>query len=211
MNSGYGGGWTALRTGSNCTRSFAIAALLFAGTCTAGSAGQSTDPNGLRTRESRHASDWDAKGSVPAEPAGLPASMPADDLQLITEVLKPSTTELAALLGVSRQTVYNWRAGEPISLENDAKLKDFAAAAEILEAAGLAGQRRILRRKLAGGNTLFEAAKQGGNAKEAAEQLVAMLAKERQQREKLEKRLSDRKRTRSSVADVGFPLLNEQA
>src|SRR4051812_43049267 len=42
----------------------------------------------------------------------------AQNLSRVREIFAPSVTELAALFGVSRQAIYNWQAGQPITDEN---------------------------------------------------------------------------------------------
>lgn len=134
---------------------------------------------------------------------------PADNLEHIRTVLKVGVTDLAATLGVARQALYNWRAGESISTKNAAKLGDLAEAADLLTAAGLADTPQLLRRKLAGGKTLLEITQEGGSAKDAARALVQMVEHEIVQRKILDARLAKRKRVPIDVADIGLPMLDE--
>lgn len=134
---------------------------------------------------------------------------PADNLEHIRTVLKAGVTDLAAAFGVARQALYNWRAGDSISPENAAKLRDLAEAADLLAAAGLADTPQLLRRKLAGGKTLLAITREGGSAKDAACALVQMVEHEIEQRKMLDARLAKRKRVAIDVADIGLPMLDE--
>lgn len=134
----------------------------------------------------------------------------AQCLAQIREVFKPSVTELATLFGVARQTVYNWQAGQPIAPENAARLEDIAAAADVLQEDGLAGQSHALRRPLPGGGTLFDRVRQGDSAAQAALALVEMLHHESAQREGFKARVADQKRQPVDTDELGLPFLNEQ-
>ena len=125
---------------------------------------------------------------------------PAARLDRIRGILKGS---------VSRQALYNWRAGAAISVTNLAKLDDLAAAADILAAAGLDRTPQIARRKLGGGKTLLETARDGGSAREGAIALVRMLEREAAQRERVERSLAGHRVARIDVADAGVPGLDE--
>ncbi len=134
----------------------------------------------------------------------------AQCLAQIREVFKPSVTELATLFGVARQTVYNWQAEQPIAPENAARLEDLAAAADVLQEDGLAGQSHALRRPLPGGGTLFDRVRQGDSAAQAALALVEMLHHESAQREGFKARVADQERQPVDIAELGLPFLNEQ-
>lgn len=134
---------------------------------------------------------------------------PAEDLEHIRAVLKVSVTDLAASLGVARQALYNWRAGDSISAENAAKLDDLAQAADFFAATGIAGTPQLLKRKLPGGKTLLEIAREGGSTKYAAQTLAHMIENEIAQRKALDARLAKRKRSAIDVADIGRPMLDE--
>lgn len=134
----------------------------------------------------------------------------AQCLAQIREVFKPSVTELATLFGVARQTVYNWQAGQPIAPENAARLEDLAAAADVLQENGLAGQSHALRRPLPGGGTLFDRVRQGDSAAQAALALVEMLRHESAQREEFKGRVAGQGRQPVDTAELGLPFLNER-
>lgn len=165
--------------------------------------------------EKRSATSTWAQAGRHATPEPMHAAQvslaPAARLDRIRSVLKASVAETAAVFGVSRQALYNWRAGDAISATNLAKLDDLAVAADILAAAGLDQVPQLARRRLGGGKTLLETTRDGGSACEAAVALVRMLERETAQRERLERRLAVRRAPGIDVSDAGVPSLDENA
>jgi hypothetical protein len=51
-----------------------------------------------------------------------------ENISRIRTVLNPTVTDLASLLKVSRQAIYDWQAGKAIAVENAAKLSELARA-----------------------------------------------------------------------------------
>lgn len=148
--------------------------------------------------------------SSPNADAKLRVRSSAENLARVREVFKSAVTELASLLGVSRQAVYNWRAGQPIAEQNDARLEQLARAADLLQAKGLADNPSVLRRKLPGGKTLFESVRAGDAADAAASALVAMVERELAQRQSVAGRLSSRARKPVDAGDIGAPHFDER-
>lgn len=136
----------------------------------------------------------------------------AENLAFVRNTLKPPVTELATFFGVSRQAIYNWQAGEPISSHNEALLKQLTDATEILHQEGLAGGASLLKRRLPGGRTLLEQMHGGESGESAAKALIAMLQEEGQQRSGVARRLGGRSAiTAIDLGDAGAPYLGEQA
>lgn len=133
----------------------------------------------------------------------------ADDLSRIKSVLKLSTTDIAQSLGVSRQAIYNWKSGSHIKSHNLQKLENFKRAADTVASARLTMSPLWLDRKLSGGKTLLEKIASGEDGAEAAGSLIAMLQRETQQREALDKLLSDRTPEVREASDYGAPAFNE--
>lgn len=133
----------------------------------------------------------------------------AANLARVREVFRPAVTELAAILGVSRQAVYNWQSGQPVAEANDVRLEQLARAADLLAAEGLAGQASVLRRKLPGGRTLFESVRAGEAADMVAGFLIELIRREHAQRQAMALRLEGRKRKSLDVDDVGLPHFGE--
>lgn len=134
-----------------------------------------------------------------------------EDLAQIRAIFKPAVSELANVFGVSRQAIYNWLSGEvPISLHAN-KIKDLAAAADVMKDQGITITSHILRRKITDSKSLFELVRDGGSAKESAQLLVHILRTEKEQRRVLDLRLANRVKPEVNPLDIGFPMLNEQA
>jgi hypothetical protein len=147
----------------------------------------------------------------PEAPATWRVASPADDLDHIRKVLRPSVTELAKTLSVSRQAIYDWQAGRPIAAENVARLKDIARAADLFARGGLEASSYLVRRPIINGKSLFDIIRDGGSAEAAAQTLIDIVRPELQQRERLKARLANRARpTREHFEDVGAPMLDEK-
>lgn len=134
---------------------------------------------------------------------------PTEDLVHIRAILKPAVTDLALALGVSRQAVYDWQRGKPITTENATRVRDLARAADVFAAEGLTTSAQLLRRPIAGGKTLFDIARGGGSAEDAARILIHRVRRELQQRQMLATRLTNRKRPALPTEDYGAPMLDE--
>ena len=117
--------------------------------------------------------------------------------------------DLAHALGVSRQAVYDWQSGKQIAAENAARLPDLARAADVFAAEGLTASAGLLRRPIASGKRLFDIAREGGSAEEAAQKLIQMVRRELRQRQMLAGRLENRKRPSVPLDRYGVPMLDE--
>jgi transcriptional regulator with XRE-family HTH domain len=149
--------------------------------------------------------------SLPANTEFVSTRSPSENLSRIREVLKPSVTELANLFGVSRQAVYDWQSGKPTSDENATKLEDLAKAADVFIRENLTASSQVLRRKIAGGQTLFDVVREGGSAENAASMLAQMVRRESEQRKALDARLANRKKPIVDYVNIGAPMLDERA
>lgn len=135
---------------------------------------------------------------------------PSDKLKLIRETLKSTASELATTFHVSRQTIYNWIRGEEPKPDHAKKLEELAHASEILNEAGLAGNGLLLKRKIADGKNLLNIVEESGSGTEAAQKLIYILRTESSQRERLQRRLSERKLALVNKDDLGVPMLDER-
>ena len=133
----------------------------------------------------------------------------AKDLARIKAVFDPSVTDLASLFGVSRQTIYNWQAGQPLAEENEHRLERLVRAADIITAHGLAENHSVLRRPLAGGKGFFALVKEGRDSEETARVLVETVQRELQQRKRLDERLAGRTRKPLDIDDLGAPPMDD--
>lgn len=137
------------------------------------------------------------------------ARTPAENLERVRAVLSPAVTELANLFSVSRQTVYNWLNGDQLRPDHITKLQDIAHAADIVAEAGIPVTGALLKRKVIEGKNLFEVARDGGSARDAAQLLVQIVRREAGQREMMAARFAGRKSTLRS-ADSDFPAENDK-
>jgi predicted transcriptional regulator len=126
-------------------------------------------------------------------------------------VLKPAVTEVASLFGVSRQTIYDWQNGAQPTQANAGKLEDLAAAADVFVAEGISVTPYLLKRRIAGGKTVFEVFRDGGDTENAARQLAQMVLRESNQRRILEARMAGRKLQKIDYSDAGVPALKERS
>lgn len=133
---------------------------------------------------------------------------PQENIAQIRAIFKPSIADVASVFHVSRQSVYNWIAGEKPSPENVEKLNDVAAATDLFLAYGSADSSYLVRRKLENGKTLMEIVREGGSAQDAARSLLQIAQKETSQREALRRRLANRTAA-FEYSDIGSPILNE--
>src|SRR5262245_27096155 len=164
----------------------------------------------LKTRGSKGYS-FVTYSSDSESPTKSRASSPADNLDYIRTVLRPSVTDLARALGVSRQAIYDWQAGRPIAAENVARIEDIARAADFFAREGLQATAHLVRRPIINGKNILEIIRDGGSAEAAARTLIDVVRRELTQRENLKSRLANRVRpTREDFRDVGAPMLDEK-
>lgn len=134
----------------------------------------------------------------------------AQNLAVIKTVFKPSVNELTTILGVPRRTVDRLLNEGTTDPELSAQLAELAQASDIIQSAGFAEHSYALRRALPGGGTLFDRIRSGAPAVKAAEELVAMLRKEKAQRDALQARLSPTHTAAIDMSDAGLPMLIEK-
>jgi DNA-binding transcriptional regulator YiaG len=138
------------------------------------------------------------------------AASPAEDITHIRAVLKTSAADLAECIGVTRQALYNWKAGGNIKSTHLSKVVALKAAADVLLIEDVPGSPLVLDRKLPGGKTLLEEIAHGADGRETAMALVNMLREEATQRATLEKRLAGRLASARSSRDYGSPAYDER-
>jgi hypothetical protein len=135
----------------------------------------------------------------------------AENIERIRSVLQPKVTDLAELLKVSRQAIYDWQAGKPIVAENETRISELAKAVDLFAVEGLTGSSAALRRPLENGKNFFVLVSEGRSAEETARRLIDVVRGELRQRESLRKRLAGRKRPpREAFEEMGTPMLGEK-
>ena len=134
-----------------------------------------------------------------------------ETLSLIREAFPLSISELATAFNVSRQAMYKWLAGGPVSRENHAKIEDLYGAATFFLSKGMTASTATLRRVDANGKNLLQTIKDGGLAGDWAKDVIGDLEGEMAQRALMNQRLSARKRVKTFADEWGTPMLNEGA
>jgi hypothetical protein len=134
----------------------------------------------------------------------------ADDLAQIRAILKPAVKDLAVMIGVSRQAIYDWQSGATIASKHAARIADLARAADLFAAEGLTATSQTLRRPIAAGRSFFDLVQTGESAADAARSLVRIVRREVEQQKALEARLGDRPKPAIPADDFGAPMLDEQ-
>ncbi len=134
----------------------------------------------------------------------------ADDLARIRTILKMSVQQLANCLGVSRQAIYDWKAGGNIKQANLSKLENLKIAAAIIEGSGITVTPLMMARKLSGGKNLLDTIAAGGDGTATAHSLIGVLRQEAEQKDRLAKRFAGRDKTSGPASDYGYPLLSER-
>jgi transcriptional regulator with XRE-family HTH domain len=136
---------------------------------------------------------------------------PAENLEHIRAVLRPTVTDLAGVLGVSRQAIYDWQAGKAIAPENASRLSNLARAADVFAIEGLTVTSQVLRRPIRNGKNFFDLVREGSFADSTARKLVEIVRRESGQREALKNRLAGRTRpAREAFEEIGAPMLDEK-
>jgi transcriptional regulator with XRE-family HTH domain len=141
---------------------------------------------------------------------GLAAPSQAKDLKLIRDYFKPSVAQLAASLGVERQTIYNWQAGKGVTDERREVIRELASACSKLVEIGIAAGDDILRRKISNGQTLLQLIASGTPAGEAVVLANSIIEVEKNERQFLAEHLRRRVMGTIDTTDSGKPHLNEE-
>ena len=149
---------------------------------------------------------YDAPGSGVA---GVADRSPVEDLARIRAVLKPAVKDLAEMVGVSRQAIYDWQGGAAIASKHAGRLADLARAADLFAADGLTATSQTLRRPIAAGRSFLDVVRSGGSAADAARSLIEIVRRETEQRKLLEARFANRPQPALPADDFGIPMLDE--
>lgn len=136
-------------------------------------------------------------------------NIPIQDIAHIREVTKISVSELARVVGVSRQAVHEWIKGGSISPKNAEQLSELTQVINIFLKSGINVTPQILRRKIENGPSILESLNREGIAVELAQTLVKTLLRESQQRQRLASRFSGRISSPLTDIDFGTPHFNE--
>lgn len=117
-------------------------------------------------------------------------------------------SRLPEVFGVSRQTLYNWLAGETPKEVHQTRLKELAAAARVFSALGVKPTTAMLDKTVAGGKSTLQLLREGANGAETAQKLVRIEKRASDSRAKLDTLLAGRT-ARPDVSDMGTPAFRE--
>lgn len=135
----------------------------------------------------------------------------ADLMQIISAGFGRTKTRLPEVFGVSRQTLYNWLAGETPKERHQAKLHELAAAATVFTRAGFKPTSTSLDRTVAQGKSLLQLLSEGANGEETAAKLVRIVQRGNDSRARLDAILGNQKGPRPEVSEMGTPTFAEGA
>jgi transcriptional regulator with XRE-family HTH domain len=121
----------------------------------------------------------------------------AEDLARARSVLGISMREMASSIGVSRQALYNWKAGADMKPVNAARLENLMLAAATIAGADLEPTPFLMSRRLGGGKTLLAAIAEGEDGTVVAAELVSLVKSDASKRAALSARLAGRRPTES--------------
>ena len=120
-----------------------------------------------------------------------------------------SVSEFARCMGVSREAVYNWKSGQPLSVPNSERFASIVQVAAKLAALAPSTRKELLRRKF-GGRSFIDAAGAGQDLDEFAGKLLKVAAIEQKQREIAYAGAGFRARPDKYTTRIAAPHLDEQ-
>lgn len=118
-------------------------------------------------------------------------------------------TRLPEIFGVSRQTLYNWLAGETPKSAHHAKIVQLAAAARAFSQLGVKPTSELLNRVVSNGKSFLQLLADGADGTDTAVKLVRLAKRSADSKTRLDAVLQGRKTERPDVADFGSPSLAE--
>lgn len=116
---------------------------------------------------------------------------------------------LTEVFGVSRQTIYNWLAGEIPKDHQQHRIIELAKAGNVFAQAGLKLTTALLQRNLTEGKSFLQLIAEGHDGEEAARKLVRVVNRGRASLAALDGILGQRN-VRPSTDDFGPPSLQEE-
>jgi hypothetical protein len=118
-------------------------------------------------------------------------------------------TRLPEIFGVSRQTLYNWLAGETPKSTHQPKIVQLAAAARVFSQLGVKPTPDLLHRVVSHGKSFLQLLAEGADGADTAAKLVRIAKRSADSRSRLDALLQGRKTDRLGVSDIGSPYLDE--
>ena len=118
-------------------------------------------------------------------------------------------SHLPEVFGVSRQTLYNWLAGETPKEVHQAKLRELAAAAGVFKELGFKPTSAALERTVLQGKSLLQLIGGGTDGAAAARELVRIVQKGAQSHDRVDAMLGAKQPSRLEASDMGLPAVDE--
>jgi hypothetical protein len=142
--------------------------------------------------------------------ADAAASQPyADLMEQIKRGFGRTMSRLPRVFGVTRQTLYNWLAGETPRALHHEKLRQLAAAADVFTQAAYKPDAIALDRTLEGGKSILELIASGADGRVAAKKLVDLQRRGASARSKLD-RLTAGRSPRDDTSVFSAPAVSDE-
>lgn len=132
-----------------------------------------------------------------------------DLMQEIKSGFGRTMSYLPGVFGVSRQTLYNWQAGETPKELHHAKIRQLAAAARVFKEEGFKPTPANLGQTVAQGKSLLKLIGEGADGEDSAKKLIRIVQRGAASQAKLDAILAGRKPVKLDVSDMGTPAFNE--
>ena len=154
----------------------------------------------LNARPGYHQFEIVKLGKIKSENSNTPYT---DLMNIIRKGFGRTLTHLPTVFGVSRQTLYNWIAGEIPKEQHREKIIQLAEAAKVFEENGFKPTALMLERTIAKSQSFVELLSQGENGREMAQKLIRIVERGSKAHDKLNALLGEREITRLTVSDMG--------
>lgn len=120
-------------------------------------------------------------------------------------------SQLPAVFGVSRQTLYNWLSGDTPKDAHKSKLIQLAAASNVFIETGFKPTPLSLDRTISQGKSFIDLLSEGADGKEMAHLLVSIVKRGARAKDKLDALLDDRTPLRLGNVDFSQPDFTDKA
>jgi hypothetical protein len=140
----------------------------------------------------------------------ISAQVPAPFVDLMEKVqlsFGRTMSRLPEVFGVSRQTLYNWLAGETPREQHQAKIRQLASAALVFKQLGYKPTALALDQTLMSGKSFLQLINSGSDGREAAQKLIKLSTRTSLAKGKLDDLLGGR-RAILKESDIGTPTLD---
>ncbi|MGM9481819.1 hypothetical protein ACS5PN_11605 [Roseateles sp. NT4] len=132
----------------------------------------------------------------------------ADRMAEVKQGFGRTMSRLPEVFGVSRQTLYNWLAGETPKEVHQQRLRQLAAAAAVFTEQGFKPTAVMLDKTVSAGKSLLALLRDGADGAEVAQKLIRLEKRTAESRGKLDMLLAGHS-ARPQVGDMGTPAFSE--